>query len=110
MFLFPAAGTAEKSGTFTNTQRLLQYRNQAVEPPGDARSETWFMVHLGRRLKAKAKNNAQSRNAGLNALTWDYAVHGEKAEPDVQEILQEINGRTVIDGKLLPGFKALLEE
>src|SRR5262249_4014210 len=49
VFLFPAAGAAEKDGTFTNTQRLLQYRNAAIEPPGDARSETWFIVHLGRR-------------------------------------------------------------
>src|SRR5207253_10855009 len=35
VFLFPAAGTAEKEGTFTNTQRLLQYREKAVDPPGD---------------------------------------------------------------------------
>jgi formate dehydrogenase major subunit len=54
VFLFRAAGSAEKSGTFVNTQRMLQFRNKAVEPPGDARSETWFMCHLGRRLKAKA--------------------------------------------------------
>ena len=47
VFLFPAAGTAEKEGTFTNTQRLLQYREKAIDPPGDARSETWFMYHLG---------------------------------------------------------------
>jgi formate dehydrogenase major subunit len=107
VFLFPAAGTAEKSGTFTNTQRLLQYRNQAVEPPGDARSEAWFMVHLGRRLKEKAKNDPRARNAGLNALTWDYPVSGENAEPDVESVLQEINGRSVSDGRLLPGFKAL---
>ena len=107
VFLFPAAGTAEKSGTFTNTQRMLQYRNQAVDPPGDARSEAWFMVHLGRRLKEKAKNDARPCNAGLNALTWDYAVHGAQAEPDVESVLQEINGRSVADGNLLPGFKAL---
>ncbi len=55
---FPAAGTAEKEGTFTNTQRLLQYREKAVDPPGDARSETWFMYHLGRRLKARAATDA----------------------------------------------------
>ena len=107
LFLFPAAGTAEKSGTFTNTQRMLQYRNQAVEPPGDARSEAWFMVHLGRRLKEKAKNDARARNAGLNALTWDYPVSGERGEPQIESVLQEINGRTIADGKLLPGFKAL---
>ena len=107
IFLFPAAGTAEKDGTFTNTQRLLQYRNIAVEPPGDARSETWFMYHLGRRLKEKAKRDPRPRNAGLNALTWNYSTHGKHGEPEVEEVLQEINGRTVADGKLLPGFKAL---
>jgi len=107
IFLFPAAGTAEKDGTFTNTQRLLQYRNIVVEPPGDARSETWFMYHLGRRLKEKAKRDPRPRNAGLNALTWNYSTHGKHAEPEVEEVLQEINGRTVADGKLLPGFKAL---
>jgi formate dehydrogenase major subunit len=107
IFLFPAAGTAEKDGTFTNTQRLLQYRNMAVEPPGDARSETWFMYHLGRRLKEKAKGDARARHAGLNALTWNYSTHGKHAEPEVEEVLQEINGCTVADGKLLPGFKAL---
>ena len=54
VFLFPAAGHAEKDGTFTNTQRLLQWHEKAVDPPGDARSEPWFIYHLGRRLKEKA--------------------------------------------------------
>src|SRR5215831_12734737 len=67
IFLFPAAGTAEKAGTFTNTQRLLQYRNKAVDPPGDARSETWFIYHLGRRLKDKVRNDPRPSNQGLNA-------------------------------------------
>jgi formate dehydrogenase major subunit len=39
VFLMPAAGHAEKEGTFTNTQRLLQWRQKAVDPPGDSRSE-----------------------------------------------------------------------
>ncbi len=43
---------AEKDGTFTNTQRLLQWHEKAVEPPGDCRSEAWFAYHLGRRLKS----------------------------------------------------------
>src|SRR6266478_2629584 len=107
VFLLPAAGHAEKDGCFTNTQRLLQWHQKAVDPPGDARSETWFMVHLGRRLKEKAKSDSRPRNAGLNALTWNYSTHGKQAEPEVEEVLQEINGRTVADGKLLPGFKAL---
>jgi formate dehydrogenase major subunit len=107
VFLFPAAGTAEKEGTFTNTQRLLQYREKAVDPPGDARSETWFTYHLGRRIKEKAKKDQRRRNAGLNALTWDYRVEGEIREPDVKEVLKEINGWTVADGKQLPHMKNL---
>ena len=95
VFLFPAAGTAEKAGTFTNTQRLLQHREKAVDPPGDARSEAWFMYHLGRRIKEKAKNDARSRNAGLRALTWNYSVEGLHTEPKVDEILEEINGYTL---------------
>ena len=107
VFLFAAAGTAEKEGTFTNTQRLLQYRKKAVEPPGDARSETWFMYHLGRRLKEKAKKDTRPRNAGLNALTWNYSTEGQRAEPKVEEVLQEINGYSLTDHKLLENYKSL---
>ena len=84
VFLFPAAAHTEKEGTFTNTQRLLQWREKAVEPPGDARSEYHFVVQLGRRLKAKA--TSAPRDAGLRALTWDYA------DEDVEEVLHEIHG------------------
>ena len=107
VFLFPAAGHAEKGGCFTNTQRLLQFHEKAIDPPGDARSETWFLYHLGRRLKEKARNDPRPRNAGLNALTWDYSTEGRFAEPDAEEILQEINGYTVSDRKLVTGFKEL---
>lgn len=84
VFLFPAASHVEKSGTFTNTQRLLQWREQAVEPPGDARSDTWFMVQLGRRLKAMATD--RPRDAGLRALTWTYG------DDDSEAVLREIHG------------------
>jgi formate dehydrogenase major subunit len=101
VFLLPAAGTAEKEGTFTNTQRLLQYRELAVEPPGDARSETWFMYHLGKRIKEKANNDPRARNDGLKSLTWNYTVEGPTSEPRVEEVLMEINGYTVADRKQL---------
>jgi formate dehydrogenase major subunit len=106
VFLMPAAGHAEKDGCFTNTQRLIQWREKAVDPPGDARSETHFIYHLGRRLKQRAAADPRPRNAGLNALTWTYTVEGEHDEPKVDEILQEINGRTT-DGRLVSGFREL---
>jgi formate dehydrogenase major subunit len=107
VFLFPAAGSAEKDGSFTNTQRLIQFREQAVEPPGTARSETHFMVHLGRRILAKAKGKTGRRYAALNALQWDYPTSGPTEEPSVTAVLKEINGWTVADGKQVASFKDL---
>jgi formate dehydrogenase major subunit len=107
IFFLPGAGHAEKAGTFTNTQRLLQFHEKAVDPPEDCRSETWFMYHLGRRLKAKAAKEQTSRNAALNALTWDYQVEGRHAEPKIEQIIGEINGYRVSDRKLVSGYKEL---
>ncbi|RAC92265.1 formate dehydrogenase, partial [Burkholderia multivorans] len=39
VFFLPAANHTEKAGTFTQTQRLVQRRHKAVNPPGDAQSE-----------------------------------------------------------------------
>jgi formate dehydrogenase major subunit len=110
VFLFPAAGSAEKEGTFTNTQRLLQFREKAVDPPGDSRSDAWFVYHLGRRLKEKARNDARSRNVGLNALTWQYPVEGDHGEPEMEAVLKEINGWTVSDHKQLKEIQDLKKD
>ena len=110
VFLFPAAGTAEKSGTFTNTQRLLQHRNKGPKPPGQARSDTWFVYHLGRRIKEKVKNDARLRNQGINALTWDYPTVGEEREPVVANILKEINGYTWPERKQLKHIQELKKD
>jgi len=106
VFFFPAAAHAEKAGCFTNTQRLLQWHERAVDPPGDARSEAWFLYHLGRRLKARVEQDSSARNAGLRALTWNYPVEGPHDEPAIEHILREINGRDR-EERQVPGFHAL---
>ena len=93
VFFFPAAAHAEKDGCFTNTQRLLQWHEKAIDAPGDARSDAWFVYHLGRRLKARAARDASPDHAALRALTWDYPVQAPHGEPDIDAVLQEINGR-----------------
>jgi formate dehydrogenase major subunit len=107
VFFFPAAAHAEKDGCFTNTQRLLQWHEKAVNAPGDARSEAWFVYHLGRRLKGRASHDRRRRQQGLKALTWDYRTEGPYDEPVISDILQEINGRRAADGTLVEGFGAL---
>jgi formate dehydrogenase major subunit len=92
VFFMPAAAHTEKSGSFTNTQRLLQWHHQAIEPQGDARSELWFMYHLGRKLREKLAGSDDEMDRPLLDLTWDYPTTGEQEEPDAQAVLAEING------------------
>src|SRR5205807_390959 len=47
VFFLPAAAVAEMDGSFTNTQRLVQWHDKAVDPSEDCRSDIWFTVHLG---------------------------------------------------------------
>jgi formate dehydrogenase major subunit len=91
VFLFPAAGHAEKEGAFTQTQRMLQWRQKAVDPPGDARSEGWFMHQLALRLIAKAKQSTDPLDEPLRALDWWYP-EDEQGEPHMESVLAEING------------------
>jgi formate dehydrogenase major subunit len=92
VFFMPAAAHTEKSGSFTNTQRLLQWHHQAIEPAGDARSELWFMYHLGRKLREKLAGSTDAMDRPLLDLTWDYPTFGESAEPEAEAVLAEING------------------
>ena len=68
IFFFPAAAHVEKEGSFTNTQRLVQFHEKAIDPSGDCRSETWFMYHLGRRLKEKAKADPDAAQCRLERI------------------------------------------
>jgi formate dehydrogenase major subunit len=92
VFFMPAAAHTEKDGSFTNTQRLLQFHHQAVEPPGNARSDLWFTYHLGRRIRQKLAASADEIDRPVLDLTWDYPLRGEIAEPDAEAVLAEING------------------
>jgi len=113
VFLMPAAIAAEKDGTFTNTQRLLQWHDRTVEPPGDATTEPWFIYHLGKRLRElyAAEDTPQARQ--IKALDWSYPLERSDRgveEPALDAILKEINGYTVADRKQLPGFDACKDD
>lgn len=44
--ILPASGFPEKTGTFTNTDRLVQLGRQALAPPGDARQDLWIIQQI----------------------------------------------------------------
>ncbi|WP_067185167.1 formate dehydrogenase [Microtetraspora niveoalba] len=109
VFFFPAAAHTEKDGSFTNTNRLVQWHHQAVGPPGDARSDLWFMYHLGRIIREKLAGSADPMDAPILDLTWDYPTEGRIAEPVAEAVLAEINGWNA-DGEPLSGYTELKDD
>ncbi len=108
VFFLPAAAHVEKDGSFTNTQRLIQWHNKAVEPPDDCRSELHFMFHLIRRIREKlALAGEPERDRPILDLTWDYPTEGPNAEPDAEAVAKEVSGYVVADGKAVSGFTEL---
>jgi len=110
VFFIPAALVAEKDGSFTQTQRMLQWHDKSVEPPDDAKSDAWFVFHLGRKLKKLYEDSTDPRDTLIQKVTWDYPTEGPMEEPNIESILKEINGYTVADGKPVAGFAALKDD
>ena len=109
VFFFPSTQIVEYDGSFTNTQRMLQWHFKAADPPGDCRTDTWFYYHLGKRLKAMYADSTLPRDQGWKNLVWDYdrvpgdgyqkPEGGVAGEPDELKILREINGFYTADPK-----------
>ncbi len=76
--VLPAACWAEKSGSYTNTERRVQWSPRAVPPRGESRPDLEMIGEIGKRL-------------GL----WD-------AVPTPEEVLREINRVIPAYGGVLP--------
>ena len=128
VFFIPAAASPEKEGSLTNTQRLLQWHDKAVDPLGDCRSDAWFLYNLGKRLKQLYAGSTDPRDQPLLHLTWDYdfderprlpdgTLSRIEGEPDLEKVLQEINGYKLDEvdprtgrPRLLTGFSELKDD
>ena len=109
VFFLPAASHVEKDGSFTNTQRLLQWHERAVDPKHDCRSDLWFYYHLGRRIREKLEDSQEERDKPVKHLTWHYPTTGEHEDPSGEAVLAEINGWDE-HGNSLSGYKELKDD
>ena len=91
VFFFPAANHVEKDGSFTQTQRMLQWHHKAIDPPGDCQSELHFFFNLGKKIKSILADSTLERDKPIQDLTWDYPTL-DSGEPDAEAVLKEING------------------
>src|SRR5882672_5440934 len=55
--VLPASAWPEKTGTVTNTDRMVQLGRRALDPPGDARPDLWIIQQIAQRI----------------GLAWNYA-------------------------------------
>ena len=75
--ILPASAFPEKTGTFTNTDRLVQMGRQAIDPPGDARQDLWIIQQLAAQL----------------GLDWQYA-HVSDVFDEMRHTMPSIGGIT----------------
>ncbi|SMX79717.1 formate dehydrogenase major subunit [Brevibacterium sp. Mu109] len=109
VFFLPAANHTEKAGSFTQTQRLVQWRHKAVDPPGQAQSELDFFHTLGVKIRERLEGSEDPRDRPLLDLTWDYPID-EHGDVDVEAVIREINGFHIggeDDGRPVDGFNEL---
>ena len=106
VFFLPATSHVEKDGSFTNTQRLVQWHYKAVDPKGDCRSELWFYYHLGLKIRERLEQSQDPKDLPILDLTWSYPTSGENNEPSAEAVLAEMNGWDD-KGKALSDYKQL---
>jgi formate dehydrogenase major subunit len=75
--ILPAGAFPEKTGTFTNTDRIVQMARQAVTPPGDAKQDLWIIQEIGKKL----------------GLPWDYK-HVSEVFDEMRHTMPSIAGMT----------------
>lgn len=104
VFLLPAACFAEKDGTFVNSSRWLQWKNAALDPPGDAMRDQEIIARLFLELRKLYASEGGAAPEPLLDIDWSYS---NPASPDLSEVAREISGRSLLTGKQVSGFGEL---
>jgi formate dehydrogenase major subunit len=89
VILLPAAFFMEKQGTITNSGAMVQWRHDAVKPPGDAKPDGEICDLVVRRVRELVKDSAEPRDEIVRKAFWTYT--------SAEDVLREMNGRAVRD-------------
>jgi formate dehydrogenase major subunit len=95
VFSLPVAASVEKEGSITNSGRWGQWRWKAVDPPGEAKADSWIVNELMIRLRKLYEADPGPNPDPILKLAWDYG----SGEVDVHQVAREINGWAVSDVK-----------
>jgi formate dehydrogenase-N alpha subunit len=106
-FLLPASCFAEKDGAFVNSSRWLQWKEAALDPPGDAWRDQDIIAKLFLAIRELYEKEGGKGKESLLAMQWPYA---NQTSPSLAEVAREVNGRDLSTGKQLNGFGELKDD
>ncbi|HEY3144591.1 MAG TPA: formate dehydrogenase-N subunit alpha, partial [Acidimicrobiales bacterium] len=107
VFLLPATHWIEKDGSFTNSGRWAQWKEQVLPPEGEARHDHWILAELFQRVRALYRDQGGKYPDPVLELTMPYE---DPRKPDLDEIAQEVNGKSLKTGKRLETFADLADD
>jgi len=94
VFRFPTACFAEETGTFTNSSRVISWKEKAVDPPGEAKVDSEIIARLFMKLRAMYAKDGGTLPEPVAALAWPYL---NANVPNAAEVLREISGKALAD-------------
>jgi formate dehydrogenase major subunit len=107
VFALPATHWVEKDGSFVNSGRWMQWKDQVLPPEGDARHDHWVLADLFLRVRELYRRDGGKFPGPVMDLTFPYR---DPAKPDLDEIAQEVNGEDLKSGKRLETFADLADD
>ena len=94
VFRLPTSCFAEEAGSFTNSSRVIAWKERAVEPPGEAKVDSEIIAKLFVKLRDLYRKDGGTLPEPILNMAWPYL----KADlPTPEELLREINGRALAD-------------
>lgn len=94
VFRLPATCFAEEDGTFTNSGRVISWKEKGIEPPGEARTDRAIMAGLFLKMRELYQEEGGAFPDPIVNLHWPYT---NAEEPDSAEVLREVSGYAVAD-------------
>ena len=101
VFLLPAACFAEKDGAFVNSSRWAQWKNTALDPPGQALRDQDIIARLFLRIRELYEQEGGAAPGPLLNMAWNWQ---NRLSPSLSEVAREINGRDA-SGRQIAGFR-----
>jgi formate dehydrogenase major subunit len=107
VFMLPATHWIEKEGSFVNSGRWSQWKDQVLPPQGQSRHDHWILADLFDRVKKLYSSAGGKFPDAIKAMTLPYS---NPVQPSFDELAREVNGKDLSTGKQMSSFANLKDD